>query len=630
MPNPSHSQFASFNSVGSGSSFPNPFSDIASSMVPDTWRNTLYWCEEVYSFFGTYSAAMERVISYFLTEVEITGDTGEDEKTKYKELCNDVYGVMSVLQSLLRDRACYGNSFATVIVPFRRFLTQPHTGDSFPLHVVFNNSNFAFEWSNFQFIATCPRTGWRGPWKVDDRPDNVEKNIKIKRWSPHQIELLHDPLTNDVDYIWRIPEDYKSMIRAGNLFHLERATKEILKAVELNRVFRFNKGVMFHMREPTLAGIQDRGWGIPRILVNFRQIWHLQVLRRQNESIGMDFVVPWRVITPSDRSSGGNGAAGKGAADPFMVFNGNDFRTQINSMTRRRRKDPAAVHTLGFPINYQLLGGEATKMAPTELIEQATQTLLNDSGVPVDLFNGSLELQVAPVALRLFESIWSHMLRDSNMFLAWLIEQSSQILSWEKVKATLRTVAIADDMQKQMAALQLMMGQQLSGTTGLKSVGFDWNTEQNLIAEEAKIQQKIQARQQEEMQQAGFAQEIAAGGAGQQQQGGGGGGAPQQGGGNPAGPDAASAMGAGNMPVTEYLKTMNSNAMITPEDLMATASQLANELLGLPESVKDSQLRELKKSNEVLHSLVKANMDKIRQGLNTQGGAMLKQQQFGG
>lgn len=82
--------------------------------------------------------------------------------------------------------------------------------------------------------------------------------------------------------------------------------------------------------------------------------------------------------------------------------------------------------------------------------------------------------------------------------------------------------------------------------------------------------------------------------------------------------------------MTSYIQTMGPNAAVTPNDLQAAASQLANELLGLPEGVKDSQLRQLKQFNPTLHSIVRTKMDEMRQQFRTQGGAMLQQQQMGG
>ena len=79
--------------------------------------------------------------------------------------------------------------------------------------------------------------------------------------------------------------------------------------------------------------------------------------------------------------------------------------------------------------------------------------------------------------------------------------------------------------------------------------------------------------------------------------------------------------------MTTYIQSMGANVPVTPEDLMTTAEQLATELLGMPEGVKDSELRKLSQYNTVLHSIVKEIMTKQRRQMRMQGGAMLQQQQ---
>ena len=617
--------------------FPDPFLDVASQNMPETIRNALSWSEYIWNVFGTYRMSMERVVSYLLTDIEISGDVSDDEKSKYNEFLTDSLHIMDFLQNMMRDRMCYGNAFGSVIVPFRRFLMCPKTGDLYPLRVVYNNNRFNFNWNeNFEFVATCPKTGWRGPWKVVDKAEDEEEQLSLKRWSPHEIELLHDPYTDETSYLWRIPEDYKRLIRKGHLFHLERVSEEVLKAIKHNHMFRFNDDAIFHMKEPTLAGVRNRGWGLPRSLINFRQIYYVQVLRRFNEAIALDYVVPFRLITPAPR--GGGSAGGMPSQDPMMFYNAGDFRSQVKNMINRRRRDPASWQILPFPVNYQMVGGDANQLAPRELMDQGLEPLLNESGTPVELYKGSLSVQAAPVALRLFESTWRNMVQEANSLVQWILSNISQIMSWEPVEGSLTRVTIADDMNKQMAALQLMMGQQLSGSSGLKAVGYDWDTEQRLLAEEAQKQQELQARMQEEMEQAGFAAEVAKGmnpmapppqGApmGDPSSMAGAVAAGQGGEGNPPGPDAQSAMGAGMTPVSEYIGTMGPNTPITPNDLQAAAEQLAQQLLGLPEGQKDSQLRELKQYNPTLHALVREKMDDIRQQARLQGGAMLMGQQ---
>jgi hypothetical protein len=613
--------------------FADPFNDIATTQMPTTMKSALWWSEYIWQIVGTYRTAMERIVSHFLTELEIGGEeVGDDEKKKYKEYLNDELGLLNFMSIALKDRLCYGNFFGSVIVPFRRYLQCPKTGDMYPLKVVYNNFNFQFD-AQFNFVATCPKTGWRGSWHVVDKPKEESDRLILKRWNPHEIEILHDPYTDEVSYLWRIPEYYKRMVKEGNLFHLERVSKQVLQAIKQDKLFRFYPDTIYHMREPTLAGIRAMGWGLPRSLVNYRQLWYLQVLRRYNEAIALDYVIPFRLITPEVKAGGG-GTGGFAMNDPMASYNMGDFRSQIRNMINRRRRDPAGWNTLPFPVKYQILGGEASQLAPTEMITQAYDTLLNESGVPVEFYQGSLTMQTGPVGIRLFESMHRGLVDDANKFAQWTVDAISKILSWQQIDCKLKPVTIADDMQKQMAALQLMMGQQLSGTSGLAAIGYDWETEQRRIADEARKQQEMQARMQEEAEQAGFAAEIAKGmnPAMQQQQGGQPGAAPAggAGGGNPTGPDAQSAMGAGQMPVSSYIQSMGPNVPVTPNDLEAAASQLAQELLGLPESVKDSELRKLKQFNPVLHGRVRTKMDEMRNQLRSQGGAMLQQQMASG
>lgn len=606
-------------------SFADPFRDLATTHMPTSMRSVLFWSEAIWTVMGTYRMAMERIVSYFINDVELSGKLSDDEREKYLDFLLNRLNILAELSLAMRDRMCYGNSFVSLLVPFRRFLRCPETGDVYPLHEIHKEKIFNFEFtSGFDFVATCPKTGWRGPWIVEDKPREESEHLIFKRWSPHEIEILCDPYTNEVSYLWRIPDYYKQMVREGNLFHLERTSKQVLLAIKHNRLFRFNKEAIYHMKEPTLAGIVNMGWGIPRSLTNFRQLWYIQVLRRYNEAIAMDYLIPFRLITPATTNTK------EGITDPMSMMNGGDFRAQVRSLITRRRKDPAGWHSLPFPVNYQMLGGDAKQLVPTDLIEQSYDILLNETGTPVEFYRGSMQTNAhqSPMALRLFESTHWALVSEANRLLQWVCDRISDVMSWERVKGSMRRVTLADDMQKQMAALQLMMSQSISGRTGLQAVGLDWDLEQRRLTEEARKQQELAARAKEEMDQAGFAAEVAKGMdpvtgqmAGQPPQGGdpSQGGAAMQGGAPPSGPGAPSAMGAGNLPVTEYIQSLGPDVAVTPNEMQAVAQQIANDLLGKPEGVKDSELRKLKQAHPTLHAVVRSMMDDMRRQARMSG-----------
>ena len=597
----------SFTGLGHhGDHFPDPFIDMGTLAMPDTMRDALEWAEYLAYSSSTYRSAMERVVSYFLTDIQLE-DVEDAERKKWEDLLYNTIGIMNILQQRLRNRVFYGNDFASLIYPFQRFLVCPSCGSQYRLSTVYEDREFSFSWSNFEFHASCPSCHYRGAFKVDDKPSDEMDRLHVKLWSPHNMEILHDLLTDETDYIWRIESDYKQQIQRGHLFHLERCSKPVLEAVKNNQLFRFNRGVIHHMKEPSLAGLRNRGWGIPPPLINFRQLWYVQVLHRYNEAIALDYVIPFRLITPAH---GQSSQAGGQQMDPLNTINMGGFRNQVTSMIRRRRQDPASWQVLPFPVQYQLLGGEAQQLAPGELIDQGLEQLLNGMNVPVELYKGNLSAQSAPMAARLFESTWYHLIHDANEFLNWLADEISKVMQWPKPTLRLRPPTMADDMQKQMARLQLMMGQQISGQTGLDAMGLDWKQEQKRLAEEQREKAEMQSEMQEEMQEHGMAQQLAKGQPPQEGEQG----APQ-GGGAPA--------GGGQGPATQYLASMGENARVTPNQLQQTAESIAQELLGVPNSVRQSELDALNKQHPTLHTLVTNKLEELRGQARLQAGAQV-------
>jgi hypothetical protein len=520
---------------------------------------------------------------------------------------------------------CYGNSFTSVLPSFKRYLSCKKCYYEAPLRKIYDNKEFSFQWSNFEFHANCPRCGYTGEWTHIDRRTGEGGEFYIKRWNPHEIELLWDPYTDQTAYIWQIPEDYRKMVREGHLYHLERANWEIIQAVKNNNHLLFEKDVIYHMREDALAGVRNRGWGISKVLANFRQAWYVQVLHRYNEAIALDYVIPFRLLTPApgDKNAG---------TDPMLNFPMGNLAGRVNSMLQRRRRDPAGWNFLPFAVQYQALGGDATKLAPRELMDQGVEVLLNNIGVPVEFYKGSMQVQAAPVAIRLFESMHSSIPHNLNGFMRFVIKQASTLLSWETAKARLARPSHADDLQRAASKLQLMMGGQISQTTGLKSVGLEYREEIRRQMDDQRFQAEEQAHLEEEMQQSSQMEQMgqppagpgaAPGAAPPGSPPAAGGAAPPPGGDPNAGPATGAAQSVtANLPI-------GPNQSTTPEEMLQRAQYLATQIMGMPESQKDSELIKLKKVSPALHGLVKAQIEDMRQQAKTQGGAQVLAQQFG-
>jgi hypothetical protein len=518
---------------------------------------------------------------------------------------------------------CYGNSFTSLVVPFRRYLSCPRCYNEWPLRKVYNSPEFGFAWRDFDFHAKCPNEscGYQGAWHHIDRRSGEEADIHVKRWNPHEMEILYDQLTGDTSYIWKIPEDYRQDVRRGKLFHLERANWEVIQAVKNNKVLQFDQDVLYHMKDEALAGIRNKGWGISKVLSNFGQAWYVQVLHRYNEAIALDYVIPFRVIMPAAKG----GAADPASQDPVLGANMGSFVSRVNRMLARRRRDPAAWNVVPFPLEYKALGGDANQLAPKDLLDQGIDHLLNAAGIPADMYKGTLTMSAAPPALRLFESYWAPLTHNMNGFMGWLVEAIAKALNWEPVTARLMKVTHADDMNRQAAKLQLMMGRQISQTTGLASVGMDFEDEQKKMLEEEKFVSDETQKMQEEMQDEQAMQQAVQGAAAAGQAPPGGdpnaaaGGAPP--GGAPAGGAApgGGATGGGTGP----------NTPVTPQELMSKAEEIAGQMQSLPDSQRQGEMIALKKTDPTLHALVKSRMEDQKQQAQQQGGQQVLAQQYG-
>jgi hypothetical protein len=419
---------------------------------------------------------------------------------------------------------------------------------------------------------------------------------------------LWHPITHETIYYWIPSAEFKREVRRGNPFFIESTPWEIIEAVKADEWFRFNPGIIYHVKEETLAGLRNNGWGIPRIFSNFKQIWYVQVLKRFNEAIGLDYIIPFRVITPGKGS-------GSGEVDPLLHTNVGVFLNRVMGMIHRHRRDPAQWNALPFPIDYQALGAEGKNLAPVELINAGNDELLNAMGFPAELFKGSIQVQAAPMALRLFERTWTHLVSALNGWVNWFFEQVADVLNWEEISGRLQPVTLAEDMERKQILLQLAASQQVSKQTAYAPFGIEWGEEVRRMFEEEKYYQDQSKRFQKEQSRAQEMEQTFEQGAqmGMQM----GGMAMGMPGAAPMGPTPPGGMGGGAPGGT------------TPQDMMAQAEQVALQMLGMPYEIRKSQLLQLKKGDETLHALVIQKMEDIRGQAKSQGGFQALQQAVG-
>jgi len=249
-----------------------------------------------------------------------------------------------------------------------------------------------------------------------------------------------------------------------------------------------------------------------------------------------------------------------------------------------------------------MIGGEAKQLAPKESIQQAENELLNAMGFPQELFAGTLSLQAAPVALRLFEREWNPLVDNMNAILQWMTDQVARYFMWDKPDVKLTPITLADDMEKKGIQMQAAAGQDISKQTAYRSIGIDYLAEQQRIIKEQQDVQKMQEKAMAE------AQAQAANGA------------------NGAGMDGESSNGGDGM------SGPGGDIGATPGDIMQQAQEIAKRILEANNPTYSRQvLAQAKQTNPALYAQVKSQLQEMRQQLSSQGKQiMLEQMKQGG
>lgn len=589
---------------------PSPFLDYASLYLPTNLNEAFEIAELMYYTNRTFAQAVEYVVSYF-TGTEINVLAKDEEKAhEYKQFLIEKLDIKSVLFAIGRDVKVYGNSCISVLAPFKRFLTCNNCGANKPIEEV----DYKFT-LNHGFSYRCESCGKAAQvLNPDDRPTMQENQVYIKRWFIKNIKIVSHQYGGTPDYFYEIPPAEVSQIQAGNKKFLESAPWGIVQSVRAGTMFQFTPGMLYHFSLGNLSDIKLGEWGLPPVIAGFRDAYLAQILKRNNECIALDHMLPIRMVTPASIGVGG---------DFMKSVNIGSFGQQVMRSVERARKDPTGWQWLPMPVNYQLLGGEGKQFVAPELLEQAQADFLNGLGVPVEMYRKTLSAQTAPFAARLFEAGEVHFLHGLQGALSWILDRVSAILNWLPCEVTLARPTHADDIERRMLMLQMMMQGVAAEQDVLTLFGLDWKDTFKKRQSEQEFKMREEKLYQDKMQKAQENEQIistppgasiaAPGQAGGQMPGG-----PNIGGGGPSMPMNGVAGPTSASPAKD-LDSFFGDAQSRVNEIMATAP------LGSPQ--RRQILEQIKSQDPNMHSVVKGMLDQITNQAASQGKDQLRQPQ---
>jgi hypothetical protein len=580
---------------GEGGGFNDPFLLPSNEYFPTRLDNMFDFCAHLWYLNSPYRQASIRVCSHFITEIGFEGEAGDDKERKFlKELLMDSVQVKLAMLGMGMDYCAYGNGFAWTSFPFNRYLVDMRN----PAHprewalenfesygeVRYIHDKAMYEVVDPLTVTKKEKDRKRIQLPIRDRVVQDLEKVRIIRLDPRDVTLRYSRWADQSEVILRFDSEFLQDIKNNRLYQISKTPLGMLKAIAEDKDFLFDPEEIFHLKAPSISGISNHGWGIPEVLANYRELHQVQVLRKIDEAVGMDYMLPFRIFSPN------MSAAGIGDSAYYMLLG--QWEQKVKNLIADRRKTPFAIHAMPFPVQYDEHGANGKQLSPKDNLEYQINTMLDGMGYPSELFHGTLQVPQIPTTLRLFENAFQHLFRGFHNFLRWNTKKIQRYGTLEEISVILEPPRIADSLEKTPMFLQLTAGGEMPRSFALRDFGVDnvpemYRRRKEEDAEMQKIDVEIEQRMQREQQLGSMSEQVLA----------------EQGGAAGAAPG-----GSG----------------LTPLDTMQEIEAEAQAIVQMPQGAAQQRWDQLRQGDPNFYAMVKQKADEYRRGAESQGRASLK------
>jgi hypothetical protein len=457
----------------SGQRYPNQFFDLAQQYMPPTIKELFRWCTFYYYNSPLIGSTISKISRYPITDL-ILEDEHESKRELWDGIFNKELKIKERLMEINLDYHTYGNAFISMHLPFTRFLICRNCKN----REVITAADWAFNTSAYEFNLKCSKCDSNATADVKDVPYRDRKGIRIVRWNPENIQVKYNEYTGRRIYMYSIPYKLKNAIQRGDKDIVEDIPQIVLEALKNRRMIRFNSDNFKHLRRPTLAE-QDQGWGKPLIIHVLKDMYYLYTLRRAQEAIAMEHIVPFDIIYPLPNAQ----------QDPYIHTDLANWRLQIENIIRRHRRDPNFKGVIPVPVGFGRLGGDGKAMLLTPELNYLTETIVGGMGFQKELLFSGLNFTGSSVTLRMLENDF---IQNRSQLLDFVVWVKDKIRVWQNLpdlnSVRMADFRMADDVQKNQQLIGLNAQFKVSDHTMLTELGYDYEQEVKKMIEEAYLQ----------------------------------------------------------------------------------------------------------------------------------------------
>ncbi len=461
-----------------GSMHSSPYFNQSQLYSPKRLKELFKWCEYLFYNSAHIYAALRKFGEYPITEV-IYDTVNESLKNKHEFLLEKVIHARQIMIEMTLDKYVYGNAFISMYQPFVRFLKCPKCSNLTNI----KNIDYTFSYQKLQFSYDCKscnksvRIGEKG---VVDRKLSLSRKINFIRWDPKAMDIDHNPMSGGSVYYYTIPKDVSQRVQAGHKHLIDTLPMGFLAAIKRGKQFKFADNAVYHMKVGGPAGINPQ-WGLPPLLAALQMFHYTAILRKANEAIALDHIVPFRIVHPAQAS---------GVADPVTTISLENWKDNLKSHFQQWRKDPLHMMFAPIPVGVTQIGGQGRALLTLGEVQEAEKNIVAALGIPIEFLYGGLTKSGMEATLRLIENQLETHINDLKDLLQWVDDSCAKFLGWDQIQVDMTPFRMVDDYSHKQTVMQLYMQGKQTGDEIISDALMAEINKIDLQQEEGRIKQE--------------------------------------------------------------------------------------------------------------------------------------------
>lgn len=441
---------------GNAPKYPHPFFDQGQSYLPTSVKSLFNWCRFYFLTNPVVNSAITKMAEYPVTPILFKTDN-EDLKSRYEEVDRRLH-LKSFRVEVGLDYFTYGNAYISLYYPFRKYLKCGSCG------ALEDIKKADYKWIGMKYKHTCKKCGECGFAEAEDRYIKSIRGIRLIRWNPENIEVDANEITGKVTYTYDIPVKVTNDIGLGLPSAIEDLPDIFIRAVREKKRVTFNRDNLYHFKRPTLAQ-KGQGLGTPLVMPVLKDLHYLGILRRSQEAIAQEHIVPLRVIYPQPASA---------SADPFAMINLESWKEEIEEQIAKWKIDPNRIPVMPLPLGYQTVGGEGKALILHQEYRVWAEHICAGMGVPPEFVFGGIQYSSTNLTMfQLHNKFLGYIGEQREMVFDFILRKISAFMGWPRIDGDFKAFKMADDLQRSMLYFQLNQAQKLSDSTVLEDLGMD-------------------------------------------------------------------------------------------------------------------------------------------------------------